>query len=167
MIIQRTILFFKAILGFFRGNGGLLINIVSGPRNLTNCGSAEWQVRWHLRNMRQTGWIIQHIKWKADVTDCSGNPRRPRNPDGLEFWEAWEVRNGRIWVGFASRGIAHRADTFRTVDEGEGTTGKITITGRVRFYRNYNLVVPPWGYTVPESGNLPTIRNRPRCWTDS
>jgi hypothetical protein len=106
---------------------------ISGPRALTDCGSAEWQVRWDLRNMRQNGWIIQYILWEADVTDCNGNPRRPRNPDGREFWEAWEVRNGRIWVGIASRSIAHRADTFRTVEKEKERQEKSRLPAELGF----------------------------------
>lgn len=166
-MMKQLILILKSIYGFFRGNGGIQINVVSGPRALSNCGSAEWQVRWSLNNMGQTGWIIQHVKFVPEVTDCTGNEKTPVNSDGLEYWESWEVRNGGIWVGFATNGWAHHADTFRTANEGEGTKGKVSIIGRVRFYSNYNLTVPPWGYAVHQAGSLPTIQTRPTCWTDS
>lgn len=165
--MRKLIQILKDIWGFFRGNGGLKITVISGSRALMNCGSAEWQVQWSLKNMGKTGWVIQHVTWAANVTDCAGSDKQPHNSNGLEYWEAWEVKNGKVWVGSASRGIQHHADTYRTVDEGDGTKGKVIVTGRVRFYSNYNLAEPPWGHTVHAAGILPTVTSQPTCWTDS
>jgi len=138
---------------------------VTGPATeLTNTGSAEYAVRWRVPDPQANGWIVQHVVWTADVEDRTGAAQVANNPDGLEFWEGWEVRNGRVFIG--SSADAHVADTFRTVDEGGGTTGTVTITGHVTFMPHYNLTEPPWGHTIPAAGALPTLTVAPPGWSD-
>jgi hypothetical protein len=155
------------IRGFLSGNGGLLSTVVSGPTDVTNCGSAEYRVRWGLRDMTRSGWIIQRVRFESNPTDCLGNPRPPRFPD-VEYWEAWEVAGGKVWVGAASRGIEHTADVYRTVNEGENTRGTTAIRGKVRFVENFNLTTPPWGFAVPQARALPTLTPpaEPDGWSD-
>ncbi|MEM9007834.1 MAG: DUF4157 domain-containing protein [Cyanobacteria bacterium P01_F01_bin.86] len=140
------------------------ISVTNAAHALTSTGSAEYGVRWAVPDPQANGWIIQHIVWDIDKEDCAGNAQPTNNPDGLEFWEGWEVRNGRVFVG--SSGTAHSADTFRTVDEGVGTRGTATITGRVTFMPDFNLTLPPWGHTVPEAWSLPTRTTQPPGWSD-
>jgi hypothetical protein len=146
--------------------GQLTIGVTQKAKSLTNCSSAEYKVQWSVSG-KQNGWVIQHVKFEANATDCAGKKQAPKNPDGLEYWEGWEVKKGQVYVGFASGGAKHQADTFRTADEGAGTKGTVSITGKVRFIKGYNLTVPPWGYTVPEALSLPTMKKQPKGWTDA
>lgn len=171
-IWDRIRKFFEELLedirGFIAGNGGLRITVVSGPTDVTNCGAASYQVRWSLRDITKTGWIIQHVRFESRVTDCRGKPKPSNTPNGLEYWEGWEVSGGKVWVGFATGGAEHSADTFQTVDEGADTKGTSAIRGKVRFVENFGLTTPPWGYTVPQSGALPTLTPpaEPDGWSD-
>lgn len=165
-LIRRILRLLLDLWGFLVGGNGVTITVVSGPTAITNCGSVEWRVHWGVDPMRD-GWIIQHVRFDADVRDCERNPRVPNNPDGLEYWEAWEVSGGSVWVGAANNGIPHVADTFRTADEGEGTRGTVIETGRVRFYERYDLREPPWGHTVRPAGALPTVTVEPQGVTDA
>ena len=142
------------------------ISIVQKAKSLTKCGSAESKVKWSVSGKRN-GWIIQHVKFRTAVTDCKGKKRAPLGANGLEYWEGWEVKNGNVFVGFAAGGSPHNADTFRTVDEGNKTKGRASITGRVRFLRGFKLNTPPWGFTVPAAMSLPTMTVPPKGWHDA
>lgn len=171
-IFRRFLRFIEELLedirGFIAGNGGLTITVVSGPTDITNCGAAEYQVRFSVSDLTKSGWIIQHVKFESTVTACDDSPKVPNTPNGLEYWEGWEVSGGKVWVGTASSGSEHKADTFRTVDEGLNSKGTSAIRGDVRFIEGFNLTQPPWGSTVPQAGSLPTITppSEPTGWSD-
>lgn len=139
------------------------IAVTQAAHELTNTGSAEYAVQWAVPDPSANGWIIQHVTFSAEKRDCTGNVVAANNGP-LEFWEGWEVRGGRVFIG--STANAHVADTFRTVDEGAGTRGTARIIGRVTFIPNFDLRIPPWGHAVAAAGALPTIQVRPRGWTD-
>ena len=139
------------------------ITVTQRPLELTNTGSAEYAVRWGVPDAQASGWIIQHVTFAATKQDGSGNALAVNNGP-LEYWEGWQVRRGRVFVG--SSAAAHRADTFRTVDEGAGTRGRATITGRVTFMPDFDLREPPWGHTVPAALALPTLTVAPPGWSD-
>ena len=161
--MQILLRLLRCFIGFFTGNGGLTITTLTGPRRLSPCGSAEWQVRWGLAVRHATGWIIQHVRFEPDVRNCANEPIVGRNTV-IEYWEGWRVVNGAIQVGFT--GHPHGSDTFRTPNSGEGTRGTYTIRGRVRFLAGYNLARPPWGHTFPQAGALPTMGTEPDGWTE-
>jgi hypothetical protein len=142
------------------------IAVVAPARELTNTGSAEYQVRWAVSDTNADGWIIQHVTVSADKEDCAGNALGVNNGP-LDFWEAWEVVDGRVYIGFRADGLGrHRSDTFRTLDEGPGTTGTVRAIGRVTFMPNYDLRRPPWGHTVAAALSLPTVQVEPVGWSD-
>jgi RHS repeat-associated protein len=145
----------------------LSIKIKQNAKLLTNCGAAEFKVQWQIAG-KVNGWVIQHVEWVAVVFTCDNVPKEPNNPNGLEFWEAWQVVGGEVFIGAknAAGTNKHNADTFRTVDEGEGTKGEVQINGHVRYMPGYRLTEPPWGHDVPEAGDLPTRKNKPDGWKD-
>src|SRR5262245_15923535 len=139
------------------------ISVVAAAAELTNTGSAEYRVRWSVPDPTANGWIVQHVRFTGAKFDAVGTPVAT-NTTGAEYWEGWQVRAGRVFVG--SSATPHNADTFRTVDEGAGTRGQLAITGRVTFLPGYNLREPPWGHTVPAAGALPTVTAAPPVWSD-
>jgi hypothetical protein len=139
------------------------ITVTQRARELTNTGSAEYAVRWGVPDPQANGWIIQHVTFAANKEDGAGTVQAPNN-GALEYWEAWQVRRGHVFVGGGAN--PHRADTFRSIDEGAGTRGTVTITGRVTYMPSFNLQEPPWGHTVPEAGDLPTMTVAPAGWSD-
>jgi hypothetical protein len=139
--------------------------VTQAAMNLTKCGSAEFKGHWN-PPAGSNGWIIQHIKFTPAVTDSVGSPATPNNPS-IEYWEAWQVSAGKTYVGFASGGSEHVADTFRTVSEGPTKKGTMSVTGAVKFIPGYNLVKPPWGNSVAAAGSLPTVTSSPPAWSES
>ena len=139
------------------------ISVVAAAAELTNTGSAEYRVRWSVPDPTANGWIVQHVRFTGTKFDAVGTPVAT-NTTGAEYWEGWQVRAGRVFVGGSA--TPHNADTFRTVDEGAGTRGQLAITGRVTLLPGYNLQEPPWGHTVPAAGALPTVTAAPPIWSD-
>ena len=145
--------------------GGMTINVTQPGTELTRIGAAWYQVHWNAP-ANSNGWIVQHIDFSNYVTQADGTLVNGNNTP-VEYWEAWEVQNGRVFVGPASGGGIHVADTFRTVSEGTGKRGVVTIFGHVEFIPGYTLNTPPWGNTVPEARSLPSMRSAPPGWSDS
>lgn len=143
--------------------------IPPGATRKSDCGSCEFKVKWGGISNTESGWVIQHVKFEPEVKDCNGNIVSNPKTSAQEYTEGWQVVNGQVYIGFknASGSNKHGSDTFRTVDEGICTMGKITVSGKVKFIKDYNLTVPPWGYTVPAAGALPTIVPIPSGWSDS
>lgn len=139
------------------------ITVTQAPQALSQRGSAEYKVRWSVGGSKN-GWVIQHVRWRAAIKDSAGKAAAASNPDGLEFWEAWQVRNGNVYVG--SSASAHNADTFRTISENANTKGKVEVIGKVAFVEGYDLQEPPWGHTVAAAGALPTMTTAPDGWSD-
>jgi hypothetical protein len=139
------------------------ISVIAAAAELTNTGSAEYRVRWSVPDPTANGWIVQHVRFTGEKFNAAGNAVAT-NMIHVEYWEGWQVRAGRVFVG--SSATAHDADTFRTGDEGAGTRGQLAVTGRVTFLPNFNLQEPPWGHTVPQALALPTVTAAPPIWSD-
>jgi RHS repeat-associated protein len=151
------------------GLAGVVIQRLVPPLNTSNCGGAVSEVHFLMSWISSIdkvpdGWIIQHIKFEAYVEDCKGRRVRPSNPDGLEYWEAWKVKNGVVYVGDTS--TLHVSDRFQTADEGTGYKGSIQISGRVTFLQGYKLTYPPWKTGSFTGISLPTVTRFPG-WNDS
>jgi RHS repeat-associated protein len=143
------------------------ITVTRAATATSDCGAASFKVRWSVTD-KGTGWVIQHLFTdKINVMDCDGKKvDKPKNDTETEFWEAWEVTNGDVWVGAAKDMVKHNADTFSSNNEGEGTCGTIEFAGKVKFVEGYKLTEPPWGHTVADARDLPTLRTKPEGWTD-
>jgi hypothetical protein len=104
------------------------------------------------------GFVVQKVRFNHQREICGGG----RDDFTKTYWEAWQVRNGDIFVGTsASR---HRADTFST----PGTPGERGTTfeeGNARYIEGYTLPFT-WG-TVPEAGSLPATTSPPLGWFDA
>jgi hypothetical protein len=138
------------------------ISVKQAAKELTTTGSAEFKVQWSVSDEKANGWIIQHVKFSGSKKDCDGKDVAT-NTTGEEYWEGWQVRDGRVYVG--SSDSRHVADTFRTADEG-ATTGTLVISGKVTYMPGYELKEPPWGHDVAAAGSLPTMKVAPKGWDD-
>ncbi len=141
----------------------MTMTVTTAAHELTTTGDAEYAVRWGVPDPTANGWIIQHITVTGNKENCAG-VAQPLNNATPEFWEGWQVRAGRVFVG--SSADAHVADTFRNVDEGAGTRGVVRATGRVTFIPDFDFREPPWGHTIPDAGALPTLTVAPPGWSD-
>ena len=141
----------------------LTFSVVNPAHELTTTGSVEYGVRFGVPDPAANGWVIQHVRFAGAKQNGAGNPVA-LNTVAQEYWEGWQVRHGHVFIGGSAD--AHVADTFRTVDEGAGTRGTLSVTGRVTFVRDFNLTLPPWGHTVAAAGALPTRTTPPAGWSD-
>ena len=141
----------------------LTFSVVNPAHELTTTGSVEYGVRFGVPDPAADGWVIQHVRFAGAKQNGAGNPVA-LNTVAQEYWEGWQVRHGHVFIGGSAD--AHVADTFRTVDEGAGTRGSLSVTGRVTFVRDFNLALPPWGHTVAAAGALPTRTTAPAGWSD-
>jgi hypothetical protein len=117
---------------------------VSGPTD-TDCGGSSWGVQWYLDNPDTTnGFIVQHVSEVYDVKDCSNKPIDVKahtggdlDPSWGPFWEAWEVRSGKVYIGTTAS--LHNADTFGTSAFGNNTKGSYSIFGKAEYYPGLKL----------------------------
>lgn len=124
------------------------------------CGGYVWAVRWTLDGADATtnGFIVQRLTFRIRQRDCNG----ARQNWDKEYWEAWEVRGGQIFVGTSSS--PHQADTFRYPSR-PGRRGRNVEIGRAKFIPGYTAP-HSWG-NVPEAGSLPATTSRPAGWSNS
>lgn len=170
---------------------------------LDDCGAAEFYVTWNTKGKDEAGWIIQHVTWINEIfkTERNNNiefePKKVVNdsrkvteiypqavqekPDTeIEFWEGWEVNEGKIWGGFAKGkmmkkeirenfgedAFVNNRDKYSSPSQGKNSFGRVKIIGKAKFLVDYPLTVPPWILDKSYiSGNLPYIRNL-SDWSD-
>lgn len=148
----------------------LTIKVLKPPETTSDCGGVLSQVRWEVPSTSPDGTIVQHLQAGYDkLNKCDGTKHNsifhPNDP--FEFYEAWEVKGGKIFIGWAADGGGeHRSDTFSgLVDYGSGTTGKGKATGKVAFLPGYTKTTESgWG---PHrfAGTLPTRSTPPAGWS--
>ena len=133
--------------------GLFTITVVQTATRKSDCGSCEYKVNWGGISNTESGWVIQHVKFEPEVKECNGNILTNTKNPTVEYWEGWQVVNGQVYGGFKEpRNWKIGLDIFRTADEGICTMGKVTVSGKVKFIKDFNLSIPPWGYTVPYAG---------------
>ena len=140
---------------------------VRGP-STTDCGGSVWGVQWYLDNPGSTnGFIVQHVPEVYDVKDCSDNPIDIKahtggnlDPSWGPFWEAWEVRNGVVYVGTTTS--VHNADTFGTSALGEGTKGSYSILATADYYPGVRLPSHFRARNRAPAWSLPYTKTNPR-----
>lgn len=129
------------------------------------CGGFEFYVKWHVAKNEKKGWIVQHIIEEYDVYYCDDSRRDVRRD---EFWEAWEVQDGKVHAGRVGFG-PHNADGFAAPGYGTDSKGSIKFTGYVKFLPNYRLDARIWrvGGKGGVGGALPEIDKFPGPWDDA
>jgi Domain of unknown function (DUF4157) len=147
-----------AALGYLAGGPTLAYNTVT-PRAATSCGGYTYAARWGLNGATAStnGFIVQKLQFNLNREICSGG----RNDFTKTYWEAWEVRNGNIFVGTSTS--PHRADTFQ-VGPTPGQKGVNLEEGNARFIEGYTEP-RSWG-RVPEARDLPATTTQPAGWSD-
>jgi hypothetical protein len=130
------------------------------PRTSRGCGGFVYAVRWGLSGATAStnGFIVQKLTFDLKRERCAGGA----NNYYKRYWEAWEVRNGQIFVGTSSS--PHRADTFQ-VPSTPDHKGVNFEEGKAKFIPNYTAPTS-WG-GVPEAGSLPATETEPAGWSDS
>jgi len=147
---------------------GMSITVLKPPQKTGDCGGVLSQVRWVVPPSSPDGTIVQHLRAGYDkLENCNGTKHNSifHPDDPFEFYEAWQVKGSKIYVGWANGTPEHRSDTFSgLIDYGKGTTGKGKATGKVAFLKGYNKTTESgWG-PHKFAGSLPTRSTPPKGW---
>jgi hypothetical protein len=123
----------------------LTFTTVNGPSSGKN-GQFRWGAQWSLNGAtdKTNGWIVQKLTIKQDVKDDKGAAITPgKAPWGgfsaekTPYWEGWQVRDGKIYVG--SSDSPHNADTYAQGPVGDKTVGQTDEIGDANFYPDLKL----------------------------
>ncbi|MBS1911264.1 MAG: hypothetical protein JST22_04705 [Bacteroidetes bacterium] len=140
---------------------------VAGPTTGNN-GAYSWGVQWSVQHADAStnGWIVQKLDVQHNVHDAAGGVVTPGTGGYggfprtyCPYWEAWQVRNGSVYVGGSA--LPHHADTFAQGAVGANTRGRTREIGRANFYPN---LVLPAAFTVKPghpAGSLPNTNADP------
>ena len=161
-----------------RGGGGgggesqrrppsLKLTVMAAPKASTKCGEAFAQYEFSIENgaVGVNGWVIQHLIRSVEVVDKNGNRIAPINgARSIEYWEAWEVKNGYVYSpGYGPIGI----DRWQTSDQGLGTAGTWDVIGFAKFVPTGSGIDPTsWSDPATEAGVLRSTLTRPAGWSD-
>ena len=143
----------------------LSISVVTPARQVGSSIRAEMVVEWGVTS-NITGWVVQRVQWDWDIRDDATGSQvgynAPSDPV-RDYWEAWRVENG-VFSTYGSR------DFYDTGGpQLSSTTGFISITGKVDFYRDdvvSSNSPASWG-CVSTAGILPATTTQPSWWTGS
>ncbi len=121
------------------------------PKPDTPCGEASAKMQWHIVDIPDGGeatglygYIVQKVELDIEHTTCDAEGSHGR--DHLCYYEAWEVRDGVIYVWGNKRHHPNGVDLFKIGNLPEKSFGSGTITGEVAFLKDYILTAPPWAY---------------------
>ena len=152
-------------------------NHAGSPDNFTKCGSAHWNIDFHIIAGAKdpkgglAGILVQYVKMESDVTKCppcqkeekikkDSKEYKAKIPHG-PFWELWETdKNGK---DKNSKPLDFPSDSFKTPDWGKNTRGTTTVIGKAVFYSGKAKpgVFGPSPKGHP-SGDLPFTPNDPK-----
>jgi RHS repeat-associated protein len=124
------------------------------PKPVSDYGGAIYSGHWQIAANNQNGFIVQHVVRDALVRRCCG--KQVDNPHNThrDYWEYWPLPQ--------SPGI----DAFLTVDEGSGTTGIVTMTGRAAFF--LDLPKANWAWNPDgRAALLMSTTTAPEGWNDA
>ncbi len=133
-------------------------------------GSATFGVMWNIADSHANGYIIQHVRFSGNVTDCTGAAATSANAQlSSPYFEAWRVENGFVRCGNLRGACTGSDDTFTTATEAAGTRGTVGVRGNANFFPNYTLdsgwVESAMG--VHPAGELPHRSSTPPEWSES
>lgn len=131
-----------------------------GPKpESQGCGDFSWKVKWILDGATEStnGFIVQKCNQSMIATDCSDEI-----DDSFKvFWEAWQVKNGKIMAGISDRETL--GDEFAW-NNTNGSKGTASVSGAAKFIPNY---MAPFTWTGRIAGTQPTTDTPPEGWTEA
>ncbi len=124
------------------------------------CGDFRWQIKWQLNGATEqtNGFIVQKVKQVSLSQKCDDSPDDVFNI----YWEAWQVKNGKIMSGLSER--ESLGDEF-VWSNTNGSKGSTYVAGSAKFMAGYNEPFK-WGH-LKEAGPLPATTSQPAGWTES
>jgi hypothetical protein len=110
-----------------------------GAPTAGECGAYSWKVKFNIENADEStsGYIVQKVDAKYNLTDCAGKDTPVRNLETFPIWEAWGVKRGRVFIGDTA--VARSDDTYADPNMGLGSQGSIVVKGIAEFFPNVIL----------------------------
>jgi hypothetical protein len=140
----------------------LTFEVVEPPKK-GHCGEAKEMVKWIVDN-KGTGWIVQHVKMTGKRVNCAGSKVKLVGIDNPEYWEAWRVKGGTVFIGDTAKENPKVSDTFYTADQ-DSSEGNAKVWGEAKFLDAPNLPKAAWTHDqIPEAGSLPATADKPAGW---
>ncbi len=145
----------------------LSFSTVVGP-NAFDCGGFRWGAQWSVNGATDTtnGWVVQKVEINVNVKDADDNDvdiaaKGSLNTSWYPLWEAWQVREGVVYIGRLKS--THNADTYGSPAVGEGTKGSLQVKGTAEYYDDLTLpasftvssAAPTWA--LPATKSTPTL----------
>jgi RHS repeat-associated protein len=144
---------------------GMEYVLPEGSSFTSDYGSIVFPIRW-LVPPNSNGWIIQHINATSTVTDCEGKTKTQR----FEYWEAWEVVDGVVYLGKKHFNGDNRGglDYYDHPGGKAGTKGSLVVVGLAKFIPTEDLgdIDPSSWEGVEQAGILKATSTKPKGWTE-
>lgn len=149
------------------GTRAMRIQVNSPAVLLNNRGVGEFEVNWIVPDTAANGFIIQHVRVSGNIHDCRGVAVPMVGFEGArDYWEVWQVKDGRIVCGIPAGGCSSPHDTFQTASQMAGSKGEVTVSGRVSFFPDYLLDNDWLKNNGHPAGVLPHRASRPPFWNE-
>jgi RHS repeat-associated protein len=141
------------------------------PLTVGNCGYYFWKIRWQIggdANELIQGFVIQKIVFHVNIDKCPNQTICPTPPpvpivrQNGAFWEAWEVKNGKVYNPGGGQGT----DTFSIGEFPVGFSGDFETQGWAKYIPNFQSAYNWKPGTAEQSGNLPSTTIPPEGWSE-
>lgn len=111
---------------------------------------------------------MQQIDFFIDLKKCPLPSCTPQPPidyfkNDIVYWEAWEVKDGRVR---SATGSGQGTDTFEILNSLENLLGNFETKAWAKYIPNY---LPPYDWkprTVEQAGDLPSTSILPLGWSN-
>jgi hypothetical protein len=132
-----------------------------GPLTKSDPGGFSWVVQWKLSGASPAGgWIVQHLKVTADITNKAGKVLAAGEDKAFGYWEAWQVNKGKSVTTYAEGGDT-ADDTYAYPQSADDSKGTIKFIGTAEFYEALKLPSSFVADTSQPTGILPMTRAKP------
>jgi hypothetical protein len=123
-----------------KGEGAKVVKKAElGPPAAGDCGAYTWKVRFSVENADAAtkGYIVQKVNAVYTRKNCDGTDKPVSGVGTFPFWEAWGVREGKVFIGDTAN--AHNADSYTDSNMGDSTSGSIVVKANAEFFPNVTL----------------------------
>jgi hypothetical protein len=128
------------------------------PKTYGDQGAFYWVIHW--KTNAKSGWIVQRVDTKINITDCKDYALKPYGPAVRTYWEAWPIVGGKVQDGTepGTDGWAHENIGKSLLQKRRDTNHKGTwrIQGTVYYVPTMDPEKEGWSKTddSPASGSL-------------
>lgn len=145
------------------------INVTTAATATGKCGGAFYGVRWIIPEeyYQSSGYIIQHVEFELDATDCRGYPlflEFDKNDPSVyyQYWEAWSFEGSTV----SNTSPTDGGSDYFIIPDRECTRGSASISGLAKGITDYALPSDFEVKNAAPAGPLPMTTTKPKGWHD-